>query len=155
MADSDFDLEALKNTVIEGVLDTEYPLVPEGDYVGTIRKVDGRQIDMTDGTKRTVININWVVSDDTGVVNLEEITGRPDPVVQQSIFLDIENGVLAMGTGKNVDLGRLRDALGQNSGKPWNLGMLDGQIARVTVKHRKDKKNDRVVAQVTSGVKAL
>ena len=42
-----------------------------------------------------------------------------------------------MGKGKNVALGRLREALGQNTpGKPWSFGMLVGQVAKVAVKHR-------------------
>jgi hypothetical protein len=51
-----------------------------------------------------------------------------------------------MGKGKNVSLGRLREATGLNEkGRPFGFRMLVGQMARVRVKHRPDNKNPEIV----------
>lgn len=144
-----FDLEAFKNTVIEGAMDTEYPLVPEAQYIGVIKDLKGLVITREDGTKGRSLIVQWALSDETGTVNLEEITGKANPQVGQFINLDVlENGALDMSTGKNVPLGQLRDAVGQNGPQRWQPMNLIGQMAKVTVKHRKDK-NDKVNNNVT------
>jgi hypothetical protein len=48
-------------------------------------------------------------------------------------------GGLDLGKGKNVGLGRLREAVRLNdSSKPFSFAQLPGQAARVTVSHRID-----------------
>jgi hypothetical protein len=76
-----------------------------------------------------------------------------EPSVSQSLMLDMtESGALAVGTNKNVNLGRLREALGQNvSGRPWSPNMLQGQVARISVKHRLWE--DKTFAEVKGVVK--
>jgi len=57
--------------------------------------------------------------------------------VTQSILLDLtEDGSgLDMGKGKNIGLGQLRAALGQNvAGQDWSPAMLEGQPIKVKVK---------------------
>ena len=53
------------------------------------------------------------------------------------MFLDMdENGDLELGKGKNVDLGRLREALGQNTGGNWSPSQLVGSSATIHVSNR-------------------
>jgi hypothetical protein len=53
-------------------------------------------------------------------------------------MLDLtEEGMLATGKGRNVLLGRLREATGLNqSGEPFAFPMLTGRPAKVQVAHR-------------------
>ena len=60
-----------------------------------------------------------------------------EPTARQTIWLDVnEQGGLVFGKNKNVSLGKLRDALGQNTGAPWSPTHLIGQPATVLIKHR-------------------
>jgi len=79
-----------------------------------------------------------------------------EPKVRQSLMLDVRaDGALEFGKGKNVGLGRVREALGQNStGRPWSFPMLGGQLAKVKVKHRLDTATGRTYVEVTDVAKA-
>ena len=79
-----------------------------------------------------------------------------EPTVRQTIWLDLtESGSLDFGKGRNVGLGRLRDALGQNeTGKPWQPGMMVGGVAKIKVTHSIDKRdNETIQANVACTVK--
>lgn len=77
-----------------------------------------------------------------------------EPSVRQTLWLDTtESGGLDFGKGKNVGLGRLREALGQNApGKPWAPGMLVGGVAKVKVSHSIDKRDN---VTINADVKAV
>jgi hypothetical protein len=46
------------------------------------------------------------------------------------------------GTGKNIQLGRVRAALGQNDeNKPWKFSMLVGAAAKIKVEHSPNLKD--------------
>ena len=51
-----------------------------------------------------------------------------------------------MGKNKNVQLGKLREALGQNGPGAWSFGMLEGASGIVRIEHR--EWNDSVFADV-------
>ena len=60
------------------------------------------------------------------------------------MILDVKNGQLEWGKNKNIDLGQLRNAVGQNTAGAWHIGMLSGAgpfVGRVEKKtgQRKDK----------------
>ena len=84
-----------------------------------------------------------------------------NPRVKLSLFCDVNvdeagNVVsLAYGPGKNVGLGRLREALGQNSPtKKWSWKHLEGVAAKIKVEQRITA--DGTFAQVArDGVVAL
>lgn len=61
-------------------------------------------------------------------------------VVRYSAFLDInEAGSLETGPNRNVQLGALRTAVGQNdANKPWKPMDLEGQVLRIKVEHDKE-----------------
>lgn len=63
-------------------------------------------------------------------------------VVRFSAWLDLsETGALETGPNKNVQLGQLRTALGQNNpGQSWKFSDLIGGILQVGIKHDKDGK---------------
>ncbi len=121
-----FDPAAFMQTEVEGSLDTKYPTIPEGEYQGVIDKVEART-----PKDSVIMEVFWKLDDDA----LREATGLDNPQVRQSIFLDVdaETGMMEMGQGKNIGLGRLREALNQNDGGAWSPNYLIGQVANVTV----------------------
>ena len=145
---STFNPDVFLNTEIAESNATAYTPVPEGEFQASIKSIKPRVL--TDG--RAVLDVTWIVDDEVA----RQETGMAEPSVRQTLWLDItESGGLDFGKGKNVGLGRLRDAIGQNqSGKPWAPGMLVGQVAKVKVTHSIDKRdNETIQANVASTVK--
>jgi len=80
-----------------------------------------------------------------------DICDRDKVSVTQSILLDLTEDAtgLDMGKGKNIGLGQLRAALGQNKpGEAWSPAMLEGQPVKVKVKA--GVYEDRVTAEVAA-----
>lgn len=132
---STFSPESFMNSQFTDANETTFKAVPEGEYQAVINKVEAATWQSKDGTKSGLkLDLDWIVDDES----VRQSTGMAEPHVKQSIMLDLtESGALAVGTNKNVNLGRLREAVGQNaSGRPWSPPMLQGQVARISVKHR-------------------
>jgi len=118
-----FDPDQFIQTSVEGANDTKYPTIPAGEYVAVIDHVDKPQARQGKDDKTFYpMEVHWKILDD----KLEaEMDGRI-PLVRQSIFLDITDaGSLDLGKGKNVQLGKLREALGQNN-PGWAPNQLNG-----------------------------
>lgn len=143
--------EFLASTVVDDSLDTEHRKCPEGAYRAQIRPVEARhfrnfQSEKT-GESYTMFAPLWEILDDSVRMDLE----REHVYVESNgMFLDLdETGALDTGRGKNVDLGRLRLAVGQNEKPGWKFTDLNEQIATVRVAHIKDKNSDVTRAKVT------
>lgn len=143
---SAFNPDLFLNTETDSASATTYTPVPEGEFNASIKTIKPRVL--TDG--RAVLDITWTVNDETA----RQETGMAEPSVRQTIWLDTtESGGLDFGKGKNVGLGRLREAVGQNqAGKPWAPGMLVGQVATVKVSHSIDKRDG---VTINADVKAV
>ena len=143
---STFNPDTFLNTEVSSANATAYVPVAEGEFTGSIKKIAPRVLN--DG--RAVLDVTWAVDDET----TRQETGMAEPTVRQTIWLDLnESGSLDFGKGRNVGLGRLRDALGQNvSGKPWAPGMLIGGVANIKVAHSIDKRDG---VTVNAEVKAV
>ena len=129
---STFDADELLNMQAEGSMETRYTPCPEGEWPAYVSKLEGRSGESEKGPW-TVLDVTWTV---TAPEVIQEL-GVDEPKVRQSIFLEFnEAGQLAMGKGKNVRLGRLREAVGQNGAGPWAPGNLEGASAIVRVGHR-------------------
>lgn len=130
-----FDPEQFMQTPVTGALSTEYVNIPEGEYLGMIRPdgIKPRKITTQNG-ESVVVDLTWETDDPKA----KEVTGRNSSQARQSIFLDLTaEGHLDLGKGKNVQLGRLREALKQNdNSRPWSFGMLSGVPAYFVVQHR-------------------
>lgn len=135
---SAFDVEAFMSSATTEANSTRSEPVPEGEYTAIAHISDDPQNPAVRTTMsgKVVLDVHWSI-DDAGV---KEVTGRDDPQVRQSIFLDIDaNGRLDVSKGKNLQLGRLREALGLNTpGIPFKFADISGKVARVLVKHRLD-----------------
>lgn len=137
------DTQSFLNTQQTGALETEYPVVPEGEYlarVGTTDKaLELRSFPIQNGERAGQTAYQLSITYELDDADLQKEFGYA-PKVRGSIWLDFadeESGVLKMGKGANVQLGRLRQALGQNDeAEPWSPPMMMGQPLYVTVKHR-------------------
>lgn len=146
---SAFDPSQFLNQETDSGMETEYQPVPEGEYTGVILNEENYPLDIRANTNDKgetsyVLDVN-VRLDAPG----EELADQK--VVRYSCWLDLTpSGAFEMGTNKNVRLGRLREAVGQNTpGQPWAIAHLAGQPLKVKVKHSTGK-DDRVYANVDS-----
>lgn len=121
-----FDPDTFMNTDQGGgEFSTTFEPVPEGEYNALITKIEPR----TTSTGKALLDVYWQM-DAPGDEEAHEKSCR------QSVWLDLtDSGSLDRGKGRNIQLGRLLEALGLN-GKSWAPGQLVGMVARVNVKHR-------------------
>mgnify|MGYP006373107531 FL=1 len=121
--------------------DTKLVPIPVGEYVAVVSEVKARPwTGKSDPSKSGIaLDVQWDI-DDAGV---KQLLGRDKVTVKQGVMLDMtESGGLDMGKGKNVGLGRLREACGLNQpGQPFSATMLTGRVAKVKVEHRVDGEN--------------
>lgn len=131
--------------------------IPVKEYLAVITEVKARQWAAKDGTSAGLaIDIVWDIDD----AALKEFLGRPKLTLTQGIMVDLtEQGGLDMGKGRNVQLNRVRDALGQNNaGQPWAPSMMTGRVAKISIIHKpSDRPQDppgTVFANIGGVVKA-
>lgn len=141
-----FDAQAFEasfmNSSVADSMSTERPLPPDGQYLFVIDSdpsaaeeykkihlVSGSSTNPDTGVSRPWVRINIPVK------IVDRVDEAIDPKFQGnfsrlSFWLDLtDDGQLATGEGENVNLGRLRAAVGQNvAGQPWSPNMLSGQM---------------------------
>ena len=138
---SDFNPDSFMTEEQTGTLETTYTPIPTGDYKGIIKDVQAGST--PNGNAK--LDVIWLI-DDEGV---REHTGMEEPTCKQTVWLDVDaNNRLEMGQNKNIGLGKLRDALGQNDGSPWSPTMLMGQPAMVYIEPDKKTGQYSNVTQV-------
>lgn len=140
---STFNPDAFMSTSVKEANDTKFtpiPDHPEGEgWESQVDDVKARQVKGKDGTPSFVIDLTWAILAEP----VKKETGLDKPTVRQTVWLDLtKEGNLDFGKGKNVQLGRVREALGQNKpGKAWKPQDLMGQMAKVVTKQRPDPEN--------------
>ena len=123
-----FDADSFMGTTVDGEMSTEFVPVPEGEYNAVIDDVKVRE-----AKGSVIMDVLWSIDD----ASVSGVTGRDKNTVRQSIFLDMtDNGGLDLSQGRNIGLGKLRDALNQNGPGAWSPSMLTGNVAKVRVAHR-------------------
>lgn len=145
-----FDPTTFLNDTVTGANDTKYIPVPQGEYPAVIKTVAARQFPSKNDpeTVYTAVDVTYEI-DDEGV---KTATGLDAPTVRQSVFIDLTpNGKIDQSKGKNIALGKLREALGVNDpNKPFSFSDLVGRAAIVSVEHTpNDKSPGDVYANVT------
>lgn len=141
-----FDPQTFASQTFTESNDTTSVPVPQGEWLGDITKSEIVTWSSKDGTKaglKCVLTINLT---DPGV---KEVTGRDTNSVRYDMMLDLTpEGGLDFGKGKNVNLGRAREACGINKkGQPFNFDMFAGRPVRARVKH--SEWNGRLMANVS------
>lgn len=118
--------------------DTKVVPVPVGEYVAVAEDVKVRSWSKRDdpSVAGLALDIVWVIDDQ----QVKEFLGRDKVTVKQGVMLDLkDDGGLDMGKGKNVGLGRLREAVDLNKpGVPFAFSFITGRAAKISVKHRVD-----------------
>lgn len=140
-----FDPNTFLNTEVTEALDTKVVPCPAGEYLAIADKVDIKPWQSKDGSSSGLkADILWDIQDE----NVKALIGRDTVKVSQQQMLDLtETGMLDTSKGKNVGLGRLREALDLNvPGEPFSFGMIQGRMAKVVVSHR--PYNDDIFAEI-------
>lgn len=129
-----FDPATFLNQTVTDSNDTKVVPVPAAEYLAIATKVDIKPWAKKDGSDSGLkLEIVWEVQDE----NVKALIGR-EPTVKQDQMLDLTaEGGLETGSGKNVGLGRIREALGLNTpGEPFAFSMIQGRMAKIMVSHR-------------------
>jgi hypothetical protein len=116
--------------------DTKVIPCPVGEYLAVVDKVEFRPWQKKDdpSVNGVSLDVSWAIQDH----NVQQLLGRDKVLVRQGVGIDFTDaGGLDMGRGRNIGLGRLREAVGLNiPGRPFSPNMLPGQMAKVNVSHR-------------------
>ena len=130
---------------------TEAIPVPVGEYTAVIGEVKCRPWQKKDdpSVAGLALDITWELDDEA----VKELLSRQKVTVKQGAMLDLtDSGSLDMGKGRNVTLGRLRDAVNLNqAGQPFAFSMLVGRVAKVKVEHRVN--GDQIFTEVKAVAK--
>lgn len=150
-----FNPEAFLDATTEESMSTSTLPCPEGEYPATIKELKIRPWQSKKDPTQAgyAADILWSIDDQAVLQHLE----RKEVLVKQGIMLDLtEQGGLDCSKGKNVGLGRLREAVNLNQpGKPFAMNQLPGRSAKVLVKHRPDDRDPSVIYAEVKGVTAL
>ena len=130
-----FDPNTFLNTTFTEANDTKSIPCPAGEYLALSEKVEVKTWQSRDGSASGLkVEILWDIQDE----NVKALLGRDSVKVSQQQMLDLtDEGGLDLGKGKNIGLGRIREALDLNTpGDPFSFGMIQGRLAKVIVSHR-------------------
>lgn len=132
-----FDVNAFVQGGVAFAMPTQQPLLPQDDYPATCTDY---KVVPPEGDRSPILEVYWRFDPNPAFVGT--------PTRRQSIFLDVdEQGRVIEAPDKNVSLGGLRNALGQNvPGQPWSPEMLRNARALCRVRHSKDGRFDNVVS---------
>ena len=142
---STFNPEDFMNQQHDEANSTTSTPVPEAEYVAIADTPKIVPWQKKDGSASGLkLEIDWIIPDDALAAEL----GRKEVKVRQQQMLDLtESGALDFGKGRNVGLGRLREAVDLNKpGKPFSFAMIAGRQAKIAVKHR--VADDAIFAEV-------
>lgn len=155
--EQEFDVNAFLNETIDGELDTKIIPIPEGEHMAQIGTGD-KDVDVSRGISPKN-NKPWMRLDVRMKLtdpNLAASLQREEVTARYSIMLDLnEAGKLDMRPQRNVNLGKLRDAVNQNRPGPWSFLNLKGNPIKVKIKQRKaDDGSDTVYSDVVAVTRA-
>lgn len=144
-----FDPDTFMQQAVDGPLETEYKMVPQGEYSNVyIGDFDSKaftardwQKDSKQGTLHN-FNIPFVINDAKAAAAVGRDDGKV--TVYMDVLLDMKtDGGLDTGVNKNLRLGQVRDAAGQNSpGIPLSNLRGAGPFV-VTVVHESGERKDK------------
>jgi hypothetical protein len=135
-----FDPNTFLDMTVQESNSTVTTPVPIGEFIAVIEDVKAREWKKKDdpSVAGMALDVVWNIDD----ANVKQLLERDKVAIKQGIMLDLTpEGGLDMGKGKNVGLGRLREALDLNqAGQPFGFKMLVGRAAKVKVTHRIEQK---------------
>lgn len=141
---SKFNAASFLNQTVEAKLDTKRTPMPEGDHDEMM--IDS--LDISSGTSKKSGNF-WVqlavkmVCTDPNVAAEMKLTGDAKPVLYWREFLDLDDdGQLDISEGRNIKLGKLRQACNQNTDDEWSITDLKGAVLGARAKHQMNEDGD-------------
>lgn len=142
-----FNAQQFMNTVYEEANSTRIAPLPPGEYVGFIEPITGESFSggISEKNGRPWARLNLMI--DVSGEAVKAATGQDRRRVRAGIMLQLdENGNLDMREGRNIQLGRLREAVGLNvPGKPFKFSDLEGRLVKIVVDHRVSQDDPSVV----------
>lgn len=148
-----FDAQALLNATSTEANATRLDPAPVGTYTGQVAKVDVKSgVSQKTGEVWCRLEL-YLESEDPKLdqIGMKKKTFRADALLE----LDANGGV-ATGSGKNVSLGRMREACGLNQpGSPFSLGMFQGQMFKFDVSHEPDAKDPTMIYERVKGLRSM
>lgn len=132
MYNSAFDPKQFLETTFNEASSTVKVPVPAKEHRAVISAVDIRSGNK-DGKDWSFLDVTYDIDEPA----VKELLGREKVVLTQGVGLDFTpTGGLDFGKGRNVTLGRLRDAVGLNqAGQPFGFRMLIGKPLKIVVGH--------------------
>lgn len=152
-----FDPDTFLSQTVEEANSTSLSPVPEGEYIAVIGKPKVRQNagKKDPGALYTSLDLPCEIDLAGMYPAVAQQIGRDKASPRYSCLLDLtDSGGLDMGKGKNVGLGRAREAAGLNTpGQPFSFAMFEGRAVKVLIKHRVDGEDiyDEVKAMAQVG----
>jgi hypothetical protein len=153
MSAVELDINQFINEANDAVPSADFVATPENEYAmyikpGSTKIFDGES---EKGGKYRLYTAQVVVDDE----GARQATNLEQPTARIRMFLDVtETGSLAKGPNRNVKLGALLRATGQD--RPgWTYGALEGVAFKGRVKHVPDNRDaNRVNAEVVTFTRA-
>lgn len=153
-----FNVAEFMNETIDAQFDTKRILIPEGEHLAMIGTGD-KDVDLTHGvstkgaTPKPWLRLDMML--DFTDPNLAQQLMRDQVRGRYSIMLDLnEAGKLDTRPQRNINLGKLRDAVNQNRPGPWSWNQLKGQPLKVKVKWA-TLDNGEQISEIVSCTKAM
>lgn len=137
---SKFNADSFLNQTVEAKLDVRRIPMPEGDH----DEMQVADLAISSGTVAKGDNAGklWVqlkaklVCTDPNVAQEMKLSGDQVPTVYWQEFIDLDdNGQLDISDGKNIKLGKLRQACGQNNDDEWSMNDLKSAVLGARVTH--------------------
>lgn len=145
-----FDPATFLDMQVTDAMSTASVPIPQGEYNAVVEKIETRAWKAKDNSSSGIaLDITWNIDD----ANVKALLARDKVTVRQGIMLDLnEQGGMDTGKGRNVSLGRLREALNLNkAGVPFSFRQLVGQVGKISVTQRPD--GDQIYNDVKGVVK--
>lgn len=152
-----FSPESFMQTVFTEVNDTKIIPCPAGDWPAQAVEVTPKSGTIGKGDRAgepwARLDVSWEITHPSVL----EACHRDKVRVRQGIMLDLTpSGMLDMGPGKNVQFGKLREALGLNvPGAPFSPAMIVGRSGMVKVAHRIDERDGVTIQADVTAVAGL
>lgn len=137
IANSAFDPKTLLDATVTEATSTERIPVPAGEHLSVIEEVNVRSGNK-DGKDWAFLDVTYNIDSP----EVKEKLGRAKVTLTQGIGLDFTpQGGLDFSKGRNVNLGRLREAVGLNvTGQPFSFRLLAGRPIKILVSHSPDSR---------------
>jgi hypothetical protein len=158
----DFNPEDFMNQTVDQPLDFERTMVPEGEFKGSVGDFTSEAFETITFTYKRGPNAGQegamhkftcpiIIDDPQVAAKMQQETPR----VYMNCTLDFDDqGKLEFGPNKNIDLGKLRHAVGQNNAGPWSISMLRGAGPfMVKIQHRTGKRKDGTEFKVAEPIR--